>query len=71
MVDYDKQTELLDQEREKLEQANKHNEDLTKRLQNAIQQVLQQHPSIHHVKASVIYGWNRFRVTHKDLGAVS
>ncbi len=45
MVDYDKQTELLDQEREKLEQANKHNEDLTKRLQNAIQQVLQQHPS--------------------------
>ncbi|RXN37842.1 GRIP and coiled-coil domain-containing 2 [Labeo rohita] len=38
MVDYDKQTELLDQEREKLEQANKHNEDLTKRLQNAVQQ---------------------------------
>ncbi|XP_043089987.1 GRIP and coiled-coil domain-containing protein 2 isoform X2 [Puntigrus tetrazona] len=38
MLDYDKQTELLDQEREKLEQASKHNEDLTRRLQNAVQQ---------------------------------
>uniref|UniRef100_A0A671T0F0 GRIP domain-containing protein n=1 Tax=Sinocyclocheilus anshuiensis TaxID=1608454 RepID=A0A671T0F0_9TELE len=38
MVDYDKQAELLDLEREKLEQASKHSEDLTKRLHNAVQQ---------------------------------
>lgn len=50
MVDYDKQAELLDQEREKLEQASKHNEELTKRLHSAVQQVLQQHPSGPHVK---------------------
>uniref|UniRef100_A0A673IAR3 GRIP domain-containing protein n=1 Tax=Sinocyclocheilus rhinocerous TaxID=307959 RepID=A0A673IAR3_9TELE len=38
MVDYDKQAELLDLEREKLEQASKHSEDLAKRLHNAVQQ---------------------------------
>ncbi|XP_072542542.1 GRIP and coiled-coil domain-containing protein 2 [Salminus brasiliensis] len=38
IIDYDVQTELLDKEKEKLETAEKLNEDLTKRLQAAIEQ---------------------------------
>ncbi|XP_036418229.1 GRIP and coiled-coil domain-containing protein 2 [Colossoma macropomum] len=38
MIDYDKQTELLDKEKEKVDAAEKLNADLTKRLQAAVEQ---------------------------------
>lgn len=39
MIDYDKQTELLDQEKDKLEASEKLVGDLTKRLHVAVEQV--------------------------------
>lgn len=40
MIDYDKQTELLDKEKEKLEVSEKLAGDLTKRLHVAVEQVI-------------------------------
>ena len=40
MIDYDKQTELLDKEKEKVDAAEKLSADLTKRLQAAVEQVI-------------------------------
>lgn len=39
MVEYDKLSELVEKEKEKLEQAEKLNEDLSRRLENTSQQV--------------------------------